>query len=59
MATSTIRSATVRPRPGRKEARTRQANGPSRKSSDAGCTWMSENGVAAVTASEAINASID
>ena len=44
MATSAMRSATRRPRPGRNEARTRQARSPSRRSRLAGCTWSAANG---------------
>ncbi len=59
MATSAIRSATRRPRPGRNEALTRQARAPSRRSRLAGCTWSASNGRAAVTAPLATRASID
>src|SRR6185369_2848433 len=57
METSAMRSRTVW-RPGRNEARTRQARAPRRRSRLAGWTWSGSKGVSAVIALLAIRASM-
>ena len=59
MATSAIRLATVRPRRGKKEARTRQQRTPRRRSRLAGWTWLASKGLCEVMAPWAISSSMD
>src|SRR5271154_605024 len=58
MATSGSRSLTLRLKPGRKEARTRQQRSPRRRSRLAGWIWLSAKGWSAAIDPSAIKVSI-